>query len=165
MLGLCKFSEARCHYAHDKTYLPPGPWNQPEWQEQHRDMLEPTHARHSAVLVEQLAPFLKPPQVVRPEELLPQNKHHARLVASMVYLDAVDQFAERELMSRYLYGSRFRSAGTRSVGKGKGKGKAQAKAGKGKASKGKAKGKDGGKGARATYSSYAILQCPQGTLP
>lgn len=60
ILGLCKFTEAKCVYSHDKTYLPPTVWDDPKRVDHDRQALKMCGANHSAQKLESLIPLMNP---------------------------------------------------------------------------------------------------------
>lgn len=63
ILGLCKFSEDKCNYAHDKTYLPhaPNTWDNKQWLQSTREVVKFSGAHRSAKKMELIAAAIKPP--------------------------------------------------------------------------------------------------------
>lgn len=90
LLGLCKFGAAQCVYAHDRTHLSRGPWDDREWAPRMRNMLGPVRGAHSAPMLEQLAPLLKPDQPLHARGFLPTERVRALERATFAYAVSYD---------------------------------------------------------------------------
>lgn len=126
MLDMCKFPDSECNYAHDMSYLPKGPWDEPGWGDVSQLNLERCGGDRSAQVLEAMAHYLKPP--IRAELWLPRNMEMEEIKATLSYQAGV---------SNTLYGHYRGSTGAGPSSK---KGKKKAKRGSGKrAGKGKRK--------------------------
>lgn len=58
---MCNTNASECPYAHDTTYLPPGPWlDGPEWAAQYRGLFKYAKADGGGLNLARLAPLIKP---------------------------------------------------------------------------------------------------------
>lgn len=140
MLGLCKFSAAQCVYTHDKSQLPRGPWDDPDWAARNRNMIGPSGAEHNAQMLERLAPLLKPTQPLSRESLLPTARAQELEDAGTAYISSFMQNVPAAMLPEL--GDIYRGAPGR-VRRGEAGGTSFRGKGKRKAN-GKGEGKSGG---------------------